>query len=129
MFKDTKAFSGFSVDDLQKAEEFYSQTLGLEVSDEPMDTLGLHITGDNTIFIYAKDNHTPATFTILNFPVNDIDKAVDELTEKGITFEQYTGELQTDDKGIFRGVDKGQGPNIAWFKDPAGNILSVLQDK
>lgn len=123
MFKNSKAFSGFSVDDPQKAQEFYGQTLGLDVTTEH-DLLFLHIAGGSKILIYPKRNHTPATFTILNFPVDDIEQAVDELTKRGVRFEQYGGDLQTDEKGIFR----GGGPLIAWFKDPAGNILSVLEE-
>ncbi|HEX8035797.1 MAG TPA: VOC family protein [Ktedonobacterales bacterium] len=123
MFKDTKAFSGFSVNDMQKAKEFYGQTLGLDVS-EANGLLELHIAGGTHILMYPKENHTPATFTILNFPVADIEQAVDELTRRGVRFESYNeGGLVTDDKGIFR----GGGPKIAWFTDPAGNILSVLE--
>ena len=123
MFKDIKAFSGFSVDDLEKAKQFYGQTLGLDVS-ETNGLLQLHIAGGTTILVYPKDNHVPATFTILNFPVTDIEQAVDELTARGVRFEQYNlPGLVTDEKGIAR----GGGPNIAWFKDPAGNILSVLE--
>lgn len=123
MFKDTKAFSGFSVNDLQQAKEFYSQTLGLDVS-ESNGLLEIHIAGGSKILVYPKDTHTPATFTILNFPVANIEQAVDELTRRGVRFESYNeGELVTDDKGISR----GGGPLIAWFKDPAGNILSVLE--
>ena len=125
MFKDIKAFSGFSVRDLSKAKEFYSRTLGLEVSEMP-EGLELHIAGGARIFIYPKPNHTPATFTILNFPVDDIEQAVDGLSKRGVRFEHYNqGDLKTDEKGIAR----GPGPTIAWFKDPAGNILSVLQEK
>ena len=124
MFKDTKAFSGFSVNDVQKAKEFYGQTLGLDVS-EAHGLLTLHIAGGTKILMYPKENHTPATFTILNFPVDNIEQAVDELARKGVHFESYnTGDLVTDEKGIFR----GQGPKIAWFKDPAGNLLSVLEE-
>jgi catechol 2,3-dioxygenase-like lactoylglutathione lyase family enzyme len=123
MFRDTKAFSGFSVDDIPKAKEFYGGTLGLDVSEEN-GMLGLQIAGGARILIYPKDNHEPATFTILNFPVADIERAVDDLTKAGVRFEHYEGELQTDEKGIFR----GEGPLIAWFRDPAGNILSVLED-
>ncbi len=124
MFKDTKAFSGFAVNDAQKAEEFYSQMLGLEVS-EAYGLLRLHIAGGTTILMYPKENHTPADFTILNFPVADIEQAVDELTRRGVRFESYNdGDLVTDEKGIFR----GGGPKIAWFRDPAGNILSVLEE-
>jgi catechol 2,3-dioxygenase-like lactoylglutathione lyase family enzyme len=124
MFKNTQAFSGFSVDDIARAKAFYSQTLGLEVS-ENHGLLNLHIAGGGHIIIYPKPNHTPATFTILNFPVDDIDEAVDELTARGVRFEHYEGAIQTDEKGIARG---NEGPNIAWFTDPAGNILSVLQE-
>ena len=123
MFKHTKAFSGFSVNDLEKAKHFYGEILGLEVSESM--GLELHIEGGNNILIYPKPNHTPATFTILNFPVTDIEKAVKELKEKGITFESYEGPIKTDEDGIFR----GGGPLIAWFTDPAGNILSVLEQK
>ena len=124
MFKNTKAFSSFSVDDLEKAKKFYGQTLGLEIS-EANEGLSLHIVGGNEIFIYPKVDHTPATFTILNFAVDDIEKAVDNLTNLGVHFEIYKeGELKTDDKGIFH-----DGPKIAWFKDPAGNFLSVLEEK
>jgi catechol 2,3-dioxygenase-like lactoylglutathione lyase family enzyme len=126
MFKNTKAFSGFSVNDLQKAKEFYQQTLGLEVTEGMMGILTLHLSGGGKIIIYPKPNHVPATFTILNFPVPDIEKAVDELISLGITFEQYDGPMKTDAKGILRGA--GRGPDIAWFKDPAGNILSVLKE-
>ena len=126
MFKNTRAFSGFSVNDLQKAKEFYSGVLGLEVVDNPMGLIELRIAGGNNIIIYPKPNHIPATFTILNFPVENINEAVDQLTLKGVSFEQYEGEIKTDEKGICRST---QGPDIAWFKDPAGNILSVLQEK
>ena len=120
MFEQTKAFSGFSVDDIPKAKQFYGETLGLRVSEEN-GMLTLHIAGDRDTLIYPKDDHTPATFTILNFPVDDVDKAVDELTERGVQFERYDGAEQ-DEKGIHR----GGGPLIAWFKDPAGNLLSVI---
>jgi predicted enzyme related to lactoylglutathione lyase len=124
MFRETKAFSGFSVDDIPKAKAFYSQTLGLDVT-EQNGMLQLHIAGGNPIIVYPKPNHVPATFTILNFPVDDIDEAVDELTKRGVQFEIYDEpELKTDPRGIAR----GNGPSIAWFKDPAGNILSVLQE-
>lgn len=129
MFGQTKAFSSFSVSDLQQAKEFYEQKLGLEVDeDTEMSMLTLRIPGSNGIFIYPKPNHMPATFTVLNFPVNDIDTAVDELTKRGVRFLQYEGELQTDEKGVCRSDDKSRGPNIAWFEDPAGNILSVLEE-
>jgi catechol 2,3-dioxygenase-like lactoylglutathione lyase family enzyme len=122
MFRDTKAFSTFSVDDVPRARQFYAETLGLNVSEE-MGGLGLHLGGGGEVFVYPKDDHTPATFTILNFPVKDVEEAVEQLTNAGVRFEQYEGELQTDEKGIYR----GEGPTIAWFKDPAGNILSVLE--
>ncbi len=120
MFKDTKAFSGFSVDDVAKAKEFYGQTLGLDVS-EANGLLQLHLAGGRDIVVYPKADHIPATFTILNFPVNDIEQAVDDLTSRGVRMEIY---FDQDEKGIFR----GGGPLIAWFKDPAGNILSVLEE-
>ena len=128
MFKDTHAFSGFSVDDIQKAKKFYGQTLGLEVSEEE-EGLALKIAGGGNVFLYPKPNHQPATFTVLNFPVNNIDEAVDNLAARGVNFESYEGEMKTDKKGIFRGGSSDKGPNIAWFRDPAGNILSVLEDK
>jgi len=123
MFKTSKAFSSFSVDDLHKAMEFYTQKLGLKVS-ESAEGLELHLGGDAETFIYPKPNHKPATFTVLNFLVDDIDTAVDELKQAGVRFEKYEGEIKTDEKGIHR----NGGPTIAWFKDPAGNILSVLED-
>jgi len=122
MFATTKAFSGFSVDDLAAARQFYGDTLGLRVS-EDNGLLTLHIAGDRDILVYPKPNHTPATFTILNFPVDDIDEAVDELTKRGVAFERYEG-FEQDEKGIDR---SGDGPPIAWFTDPAGNICAVLQ--
>jgi catechol 2,3-dioxygenase-like lactoylglutathione lyase family enzyme len=125
MFKDTKAFSGFSVNDVQKAKEFYGQTLGLDVS-ESHGLLELHIAGGTHILMYPKENHTPATFTILNFPVDNNEQTVDDLTSRGVHFESYNaGDLVTDEKGIFR----GGGPKIAWFQDPAGNLLSVLEEE
>jgi predicted enzyme related to lactoylglutathione lyase len=124
MLDQSKAFSGFSVDDIQKAREFYSNILGLKVHDSKMGILELKIEGGNKTIIYPKPNHEPATFTILNFPVKNIERAVDELSKRGVTFEHYEGDIKTDEKGIFR----GGGPLIAWFKDPAGNILSVLED-
>ena len=125
MFKDTKAFFSFSVDDLEKAKAFYGQTLGLEVSETP-EGLQLKIAGGGVVFIYPKPNHAPATFTVLNFPVADIEKAVESLGQRGVRFESYKGDIQTDEKGIHRG---DEDPTIAWFKDPAGNILSVVQDR
>jgi len=123
MFQNTKAFSGFSVDDVEKARQFYGETLGLRVT-EQMGILQLEIAGGSRIIAYPKENHTPATFTILNFPVDDIDQAVDYLIEHGVRFERYDG-FDQDEKGIHR----GHGPSIAWFTDPAGNILSVLQEQ
>ena len=123
MFKNSKTFSSFSVNDLQKAKEFYSKTLGIDVKDNPMGVIELHLANGSEVMLYPKPNHEAATFTVLNFIVDDIDKCVDELISKGIVFEQYK-ELHTDEKGISRNP---QGPKIAWFKDPAGNILSVIQ--
>ena len=128
MFKDTKAFSSFSVDNLQKAKKFYGETLGLEVSEAYGGRLlELHIGGGRNILIYPKDNHTPATFTILNFPVDDIEKTIDDLTKRGVRFEIYNeGDIKTDEKGICL---SDEGPKIAWFKDPAGNVLSILEER
>ena len=122
------AFSGFSVDDIDKAKAFYVDTLGLELSSETMG-LELHLPPDFKVFLYEKADHQPATFTVLNFVVPDIDAAIDELSSKGIEFELYdlgTG-IKQDDKGVLRGLAAGMGPDIAWFKDPAGNVLSVVQ--
>lgn len=127
MLKHSKAFSGFSVNDIPEAKNFYAAVLGLDVKDNPMGLIELHLEGGNHIIIYPKPAHVPATFTVLNFPVEDIDKAADELIGKGILFEQYDEPIKTDEKGICRGG--GKGPNIAWFKDPAGNILSLIEDK
>lgn len=126
MLTNSKAFSGFSVDDLPKAKEFYSQTLGLRVSDldEQHGLLALHLAGDRDVLVYAKADHTPASYTVLNFPVEDIDREVEELAGRGVRFERYD-DLTADEQGIHR----GGGPFIAWFKDPAGNILSVLQER
>jgi catechol 2,3-dioxygenase-like lactoylglutathione lyase family enzyme len=125
MLENSKAFSGFSVNDIQKAKEFYSRTLGLEVA-ESNGLLKLHLAGDTTVLIYPKPNHLPASFTILNFPVDSVDKTVDDLTKRGVRCEIYREPgLKTDERGIFR----DGGPVIAWFKDPAGNILSVLEQK
>ncbi len=122
MFRETKAFGGFSVDDIPEARKFYEETLGLDVTEE-FGMLTLHIHEGGHIMIYPKENHTPATYTILNFPVEDIGRAVDQLSDHGVTFERYEGFAQ-DEKGIVRG---DEGPAIAWFTDPAGNILSVLE--
>ncbi|HTH36760.1 MAG TPA: VOC family protein [Pyrinomonadaceae bacterium] len=124
----TKAFSTFSANDIEKAKKFYGEALGLNVTKE-MEGLRLQFDGGHTVFIYPKPDHKAATFTVLNFPVDDIDEAVDKLTDIGIKFESYGGEIKTDKKGIFRGGDNGNGPNIAWFKDPAGNILSVIEEQ
>ena len=121
MLETNKAFSSFSVNDLQKAKQFYGQTLGLKVKESPE---GLELNaGQQSIFVYPKPNHEPATFTVLNFQVNNIDAVVDDLKQKGVNFEHYEGEIKTDAKGIHR----DNGPTIAWFKDPAGNILSVVE--
>lgn len=121
------AFSGFSVDDQAKAKQFYTETLGLKLIDETMG-LRLGLPGDSgEVFIYPKDDHKPASFTILNFVVSDIDAAVSDLKSKDVEFEKYQG--MTDEAGIARGKSQNMGPDIAWFKDPAGNILSVLQEK
>lgn len=122
MLKDSNAFSGFSSNDIPAAREFYGQTLGLEVSEEN-GMLTLKLGGGQTTLIYPKDDHQPATFTVLNFQVGDIDGAVDDLVAAGVTFERYGVGFGQDERGIARGV----GPSIAWFKDPAGNILSVIQ--
>jgi catechol 2,3-dioxygenase-like lactoylglutathione lyase family enzyme len=122
MFKDTKAFSGFAVPDIETAKRFYGETLGIETSEEH-GLLTLHLAGgERPTLVYPKPGHTPADYTILNFPVDDIDAAVDELSSRGIEFERYDG-MDQDERGIMRAV----GPPIAWFKDPAGNILSVIQ--
>ncbi|HLW20834.1 MAG TPA: VOC family protein [Cyclobacteriaceae bacterium] len=125
MLRNSDAFSGFSVNDIEQAKEFYQNTLGLEVKESSMGILELAIKNGNKVIVYPKPNHEPATFTILNFPVGNIDDAVDELVRRGVRFEQYEGEIETDGKGVCR--SNGEGPNIAWFKDPAGNILSVLE--
>jgi len=121
MFRHTGGFSTFSVDEVPRAKQFYAPSLGLSVADE-MDGLRLDLGDGVQVFVYPKADHVPATFTVLNFVVEDIDVAVAELGAVGVEFEQYEGELQTDEKGVFR----GDGPAIAWFKDPAGNILSVI---
>ena len=124
MFADTKAFSGFAVPDIEQARQFYGDTLGIEVTEEH-GLLTLHLNdGDRPTLIYPKPDFVPATYTILNFPVDDIDEAVDELAARGVSFERYD-DFEQDEKGVFR----GEGPYIAWFKDPAGNVLSVLQER
>jgi extradiol dioxygenase family protein len=126
MFRDAKAFFSFSVNDVGAAKEFYGQTLGVNV-EETSEGMSLQLAGGGVVFLYPKPNHEPATFTVLNFPVDDVESAVAELKKRGIRFESYDmPDLKTDEKGIFRG---NGGPNIAWFKDPAGNILSVLEPK
>ena len=122
MFENTRAYSGFSVNDVPAAKAFYSEVLGLKVSEE-FGMLSLHIAGDRDTLVYPKPDHVPAPFTVLNFPVDDIEKAVDALAERGVRFERYDSS-DMDARGIFR----GEGSLIAWFKDPAGNILSVIQD-
>lgn len=129
MFRNAKIFSSFSVDDLKKAREFYEKTLGLEaVEYKEMGLISIKSATGGEIMIYPKDNHVPATFTVLNFPVKNVDEAVDELVKKGVKFEIYEG-FNQDKKGIARSTSPDQGPDIAWFKDPSGNILSVLQEK
>jgi catechol 2,3-dioxygenase-like lactoylglutathione lyase family enzyme len=125
MLGDSKAFSGFSVDDLDRAREFYEQTLGLRVTveSEMGGMLRLQLGSGGEVLVYPKANHAPATFTVLNFPVPDVDAAVDQLSARGVRFERYDG-FQQDEKGIAR----GQGPDIAWFTDPAGNVFSVLSE-
>ena len=123
MLEASKAFSGFSVDDIEKAKQFYGGILEQEVSEEH-GMLNLHLSGGGDVMIYPKPNHEPATFTVLNFPVDNIEEAVERLSSSGVRFEQYEGEIKTDEKGIHRDTE---GPAIAWFKDPAGNILSVLE--
>ncbi len=125
MLRDRPTFQGFSSNDIAEAKEFYGGTLGLHVTEE-MGGLTLHLAGGRDVFIYPKDDHVPATYTILNFQVEDIDAAVEELTRAGVVFERYGAEFNQDEKGIARG---DEGPRIAWFTDPAGNILSVLQDR
>src|SRR5271165_4962293 len=125
MFKPKAAFSGFSVDDLEKAKEFYTKTLGLEVSDEVGGTK-IQLPSGNQAWMYPKENHQPATYTMLDFLVDDIDGAVEELEKLGVKFERYEG-MPQDEKGILRGKEKQKGLNIAWFKDPSGNILAVLE--
>ena len=125
IFTDAKCFSSFSVNNLEKARDFYGQTLGLKVS-EMEEGLELSLAGGTSVFLYPKPNHTPASFTVLNFPVKDIEEAVEELTTLGIKLEKYKQpDLKTDERGIM----KGPGMQIAWFKDPAGNILSVIENE
>ena len=122
MFTDTETFVSFAAPDIDEARRFYGETLGLRTSDGPEGVLLLHIEGSRDVMIYPKPDHAPATYTILNFPVEDVEQAVDALVEKGVTFERYEG-FEQDERGIMR----GGGPLIAWFRDPAGNILSVVK--
>jgi catechol 2,3-dioxygenase-like lactoylglutathione lyase family enzyme len=128
MFAFEKTFSTFSVDDLGKARDFYRKTLGLDVKEQP-EGLDLNLPGGQQVFVYPKPDHTPATYTVLNFLVKDVEAAVDELTAAGVKFEHYKGQLATDKKGIAHGTD-GKGPEaIAWFKDPAGNFMSLIKER
>ena len=122
MLRDNRAFSGFSTNDIEAANRFYAETLGLDARIGEMGILELHLAGGTEVIVYPKDNHEPATFTVLNFLVDDIDAAVDELTAAGVTFERYEG-MPQDERGIMR----GNGPDIAWFTDPARNILAVIK--
>jgi predicted enzyme related to lactoylglutathione lyase len=122
MFRESRAYSGFSTNDIPRAKEFYGTTLGVDVTEEN-GMLTLKFPSGHSVLIYPKDNHEPATFTVLNFPVDDIERAVDDLVARGVRFERYPG-VEADERGIVR----DQGPPIAWFTDPAGNILSVLQE-
>lgn len=130
MFANTKAYSGFSVNNLEKAKDFYCGTLGIECTTQGNMGLMLHLATGGRIFIYSKEDHLPAGYTVLNFPVDNIDEAVDRLSEKGVEFEFYNDEdLPQDEKGICRAeLSECEGPDIAWFTDPAGNVLSVLQE-
>jgi len=128
MFKQSPAFSGFSTNDIAATRKFYEDTLGLLVTEEN-GMLTLHLATGGTVLIYPKDNHEPATFTVLNFPVDNIDVAVNALGERGVKLQKPAPGFQADDKGIVRGIAANMGPDIAWFTDPAGNILSVLQEK
>ena len=126
IFKLDESFSTYSIDDVGAAKDFYGETLGIDVTDQEEGGISLDL-GGRSVYLYPKEDHEPASFTVLNLAVEDIDKAVDELSSLGIEFESYGGDIETDDKGIFHGGDEGKGPNIAWFKDPAGNILSVIE--
>jgi len=127
MFQDTPVVNGFSTDDIAKAKDFYANTLGFTVEENGGGILTLHFVNGGRTFVYPKPDHQPATFTIMNIMVEDIEQSVDALIAKGVTFEHYDGS-HADEKGIVWGKKANQGPNIAWFKDPAGNILSVLED-
>ena len=123
MFESTQAFSGFAVKDLEEARRFYGDTLGMKVSEGEMGFLRLHVEGGHDILVYPKPDHRAANYTILNFPVEDVGAAVDELAERGVEFERYEG-FDQDERGVLRG---DEGPAIAWFEDPSGNILSVIE--
>lgn len=127
MFGNTKAFSGFAVSDIDAARKFYGETLGITVEDGGMDNIVLNLANGLDVFVYPKDDHVPATYTILNFPVDSIDQAVDQLTAKGVEMLRYDGFPQ-DERGIGRGKQHNQGPDIGWFTDPAGNVLSMLEE-
>jgi catechol 2,3-dioxygenase-like lactoylglutathione lyase family enzyme len=127
MLEKSQAYSGFSVDDIEAARAFYRDTLGLSVSDGGMGAILLELGSGAVVYVYPKPNHEPATYTVLNFPVDDIDAAVDELVAAGVVFARYEGAYQ-DDKGVARGKAVNQGPDIAWFTDPAGNVLSVMEN-
>ena len=131
MFKESRAFSGFSVNDTEKAREFYGQTLGLDVSEaNEMGIFSLQLAGGGVVIVYPKPDHVPATFTILNFPVEDIDAAADELAAKGVELIRYDNpDMPQDEKGVLRGLGANMGSNIAWFNDPSGNVLAILQEK
>lgn len=130
MFKDANAFSGFSVDNIDKAKQFYGEILGLQLNEQPGMGFGFSFPNGHTVFVYSKPDHQPATFTVLNFPVGNIDVAIDELTNKGIKMIQYSNpKMPQDERGVMRGRAANMGPDIAWFSDPAGNILAVLQEK
>jgi len=130
MFNNNASFSSFSVDDLEKASALYGKTLGIDVETEPGMGIRFHLAGGTTVFVYPKEDHAPATFTILNFVVDDIDKAMDALREKGVEFLRYDrDDLPQDERDVLRGLEAGMGPDIAWFEDPAGNVLSVLQEE
>ena len=129
MFKASGAYAGFSVKDIDEAKKFYSETLGLKAEDGEMG-LSLELPGGAIVFVYPKENHEPATYTVLNLVVDNIDESLDALVEKGVKFEQYNmPEFKQDEKGIARGLSANMGPDIAWFKDPSGNIFSLLQEK
>lgn len=122
------AFSGYSMSDVEAAKKFYHETLGLEIT-EDMGGVGLKLPGGQQVFMYPKENHQPATYTVLNLVVDDINAAIDELVSKGVTFERYdTMPGQQDERGVLRGKDVGRGPNIAWFTDPSGNILALVEE-